>query len=96
MMINKAGIPWISIEYRENLCRFALTDLDDAGSTLRSPTASGIDSYHHVEVFRDVLICRDVAQLGLSSELAHLQCGSHHLKKTTKSCDNRQNQSNLL
>ena len=65
------------IEYRENLQRFALADLDDFRSTLWSPTASEIDSYHHVEGFCDALICRDFAQLRLGSELAHLECGSH-------------------
>ena len=74
---NWSGMPWISIEYRENIWSFALTDLDEPGRTLGSPTASQIDSYHHVELSRGVLMCRDFAQLGLSSELAHLQCGCH-------------------
>ena len=45
---------------------------------MRSPKAFQIASYHHVQLFRGVMMCRGFAQLGLSSELARLQCGSHH------------------
>ena len=74
-------MPWISIEYRENMWSFALAGLDAARRTLGPPTASQIDSYHHVELFCDVLMCRGIDQLGLSSELAHLQCGGHYRSK---------------
>ena len=79
-MIHRTGpgFLWISIEYRENLRRFALADLDEPGSTLGSPTASQIVSYHHIELSRGVLMCRGFAKLGLGAELAHLQCESHH------------------